>query len=187
MIVYLSMLETESDRDVFRKLYEENGHMLFGIANGILHNKADAEDAVHTCFLRVAENFAKYRHRPYVSLVKLCCIVVKRTATDITREYEKKASFVNEVTDWEDDVADRAPDIPDQLIQKYDRHLITQALFQLEEDEREFLGLQYVLELKPKVIGELLGMSSGAVRKKMLKCRNKLAKILEGKEYEGLR
>jgi len=187
MIVYFSMLDTESDRDVFRKLYEENRQMLFGIAYDILRNKADAEDAVHTCFLRVADNFAKYRHKPYVALVKLCCTIVRHAATDIAREYQKKTTINNEMSDLMLEIPDIMPDIPDQLIEQYEGHLITQALFQLEEDERDFLVLQYIWELKPKVIGELLGMSSGAVRKKMLKCRNKLAKILEGKEYEGLR
>lgn len=36
MIIYLNMLETEEDRDVCQKLYEENKQKLFRIANKIL-------------------------------------------------------------------------------------------------------------------------------------------------------
>lgn len=187
MILYLSMLETESDRDVFQKLYEENRQKLFCIADKILRNEADAEDAVHTCFLKVADKFAEYRHQPYVNLVRLSCTITRHAATDIAREYEKKGNFTSEVHQGEDDVPDISPDILDQLIERHDKHLITQAVMQLKMEEREFLHLQYGLELKPRVIGELLGMTPEIVRKKIFRCRRRLAKILEDDEYEGLR
>ena len=51
------MLETEDDRDVCQKLYEENKQRLFRIANKILHNTADAEDAVQICFSKIIGDF----------------------------------------------------------------------------------------------------------------------------------
>ena len=187
MIVYLSMLETDSDRDVFQKLYDENRQKLYYIAYKILHHEADAEDAVHTCFVKMAEHFAKYRHLPYEDLVKLCCTIVRHTATDTTREYAKKGIFYDGVGQGEDQIPDVLPDVLDQLIERCENDLIMQALMHLTEEEREFLNLQYGLGLKPKDIGSLLGMPSQAVRKKMLRLRNKLAKVLEGEEYECLR
>ena len=186
MIMYLSMLETESDRDVFQKLYEENRHKLYHIARKRLQNEADAEDAVHTCFLKMAEKFAEYRHQPYENLVKICNTVVKNSATDILREYEKKASFSNEDLSCGDNLPDVAPGILEQLIVRQEQELVTQALMELTDEEWEILSLQYGMRLKPKAIGELLGMTSGVVRKKSLRCRNKLAKILEDKGYESL-
>ena len=187
MIVYFSMLETDSDRDVFQKLYDENRQKLYYIAYKILHHEADAEDAVHTCFVKMATNYARYRHLPYEDLVKLCCTIVRHTATDTCREYAKKGIFYDEVGQGEGQVPDILPDVLDQLIERYENDLIVQALMKLTEEEREFLHLQYGLGLKPKDIATLLEMPPQAVRKKMLRCRNKLAKILEGKEYECLR
>lgn len=187
MIVYFSMLEDASDRDVFQKLYDENKQMLYHIAFKILHNEADAEDAVHTCFVKMAESFARYRHLPYDDLVKLCCTIVRHTATDIGREYAKKTFYHDEMGQGEDQVPDMSPDILDQMIERYEKHLIKQALMELTEDERELLYLQYGLGLKPKEIATLLDKPPQAVRKKMMRCRNKLAKILEGEDYECLR
>lgn len=187
MIVYLSMLETDSDRDVFRKLYDENRQKLYYIAFKILHHEADAEDAVHTCFVKMAEHFAKYRHLPYDELVKLCCTIVRHAATDTAREYAKKGYPLDEEGFGEGHVLDQLPDVLDQMIERFENDLIMQALMQLTEDEREFLHLQYGLGLKPKDIATLLGMPPTAVRKKMLRLRNKLAKVLEGEEYECLR
>ena len=187
MIAYLSMLETDSDRDVFQKLYDENRQKLYFIAFKILHNEADAEDAVHTCFVNLAETFAKYRHLPYEDLVKLCCTIVKHAATDTAREYKKKVHFYDEGGLGECQISERSPDVLDKLIERFENDLIMQALIQLTEDEREFLYLQYGLGLKPKDIASLLGIPPQAVRKKMMSCRQKLAKVLEGEEYENLR
>ncbi len=187
MIVYLSMLETEAERDVFQKLYEENRQKLYFIAWKILRNEADAEDAVHTCFLKVADKFANYSHLPYVELVRLCSTVVRNAATDIAREYEKKGNFESGAYHNSDGVPDISPDVLDVLIERYEKGLVMQAIMQLTEEEKEFLYLQYGMEFKPKVIGELMDMTSASVRKKMFSCRKKVAKILEGDEYEGLR
>ncbi len=185
--MYFSVLESDSDRDLFQKLYDENRQKFYYIAYKILHNEVDAEDAVHTCFLKMAEHFQKYRHLPYEDLVKLCCTIVKNAATDIYRGYAKETLLYDESGFGEDLIPDIATDTLDRIIERCEKDLIMQALMKLTEDEREFLHLQYGLELKPKEIATLLGMPSQAVRKKMLRCRNKLAKILEGKEYECLR
>lgn len=187
MIIYFSMLETDSDRDVFQKLYEENRQKLYYIAWNILHHEADAEDAVHTCFFKMAEHFAKYRHLSYEDLVKLFSVAVKNAARDIARGYAKQGDFFGEGNSGEEYIPDIGPDLLEQVIERYENNLIKQALMQLTEDEREFLNLQYGLELKPKDIATLMGMTPQAVRKKMLRCRNKVAKVLEGREYESLR
>ncbi len=187
MIAYLSMLETDSDRDVFQKLYDENRQKLYYIALQILRNEADAEDAVHTCFVKLAETFAKYCHLPYEELARLCRTIVRNAANDTAREYKKKGNFYDEAGLGECQIPDCAPDVLDQLIARFENDLIMQALMCLTEDEREFLYLQYGLGLKPKEIALLLDKPSSAIRKKMLRCRHKLAKILEGEEYESLR
>lgn len=184
MIMYLSMLETEEDRDIFQKLYEENRQKLYYIARKLLSNETDAEDAVHAGFLKLADKFADYREQSYENLVKLICVIVKNAAMDIAREYERKAAFSEESGLSEDDVRDSVPDVLDQLITRYEQRTVTEALMELSEEERELLTLQYGMGLKPKAIGEMLGISSGTVRKNMLKCRYKLAELLERAEYQ---
>ena len=172
-------LRTEENSVILQKLYERSRQKLYYIAWGILHNEADAEDAVHTCFLKIADKFTRYSHLSYDELERLCCTVVRNAATDIAREYEKKGNFIEGFNQDEDDLPDMAPDVLDQLIEKMERQDLVKALMQLDIQERDFLNMQYVLGLKPKVIGKLTGMSSEAVRKKIFRCRVKLAKILE--------
>ena len=184
MIIFLEMLETENENNVFRKLYEENRQMLFHIANQILRNEADAEDAVHTGFLKMAECFEKYSSQSYENLVSICCAIVRNAATDIARERNKIKTFDESIISWENSVADTSVDILGELIKKSEQRLVLQALMKLSAEEREYLYLQYVMNIKPKDIGELLNKEPAFVRKKIFLCRKKLADIL-GESLRG--
>lgn len=186
MIIYFNVLETEVDRDVCQKLYMENKQKLFRIANKILQNTADAEDAVQSCFSKVIDNFQDYRDIPYEELVILCQTIVRHDAIDIIREHKKTVNFTDGIHLGEDDVVSCTPDILDQLVERYEQSLVAQAIMELNEDERGLMHLQYVIGLKPKDVAKLLSTTSSVVRKKTLRCRVKLAKILEGYDYECL-
>ena len=56
MMIYLQMIESQEDKHKFEIIYERYRDELFAIANDILHNEHDAEDAVHHGFMRLAEN-----------------------------------------------------------------------------------------------------------------------------------
>lgn len=53
MIVYLQMLEDLSDRDKFTLLYKKYRKLMLYVANQILNNQDDSEDAVHEAFLSI--------------------------------------------------------------------------------------------------------------------------------------
>ncbi|MBQ8815901.1 MAG: sigma-70 family RNA polymerase sigma factor [Lachnospiraceae bacterium] len=178
-----SSSETRSDKEIIQKLYIENKQKLYYLAWKILRNETDAEEAVHICFLKLTERFERYRKQPYENLVKLCTTIVKHAAADIVREGERKAYFDDGININELDVPDAEPDVLEQLINDYENQRVTEAMMQLPEKERELLALQYELGLKPKEIGELLGVSSAIVRKRMLRSRNKFASILREMEF----
>ena len=56
---YLSVLNTEEEKNQFADLYLKYRDGMQKIAYSILHNNEDAEDAVHTAFLSIANNFEK--------------------------------------------------------------------------------------------------------------------------------
>ena len=59
MLVYLQMIETPLEKSKFEQLYHQYRALMFHVANGILHNDRDAEDAVHNAFVSIAENISK--------------------------------------------------------------------------------------------------------------------------------
>lgn len=184
-MMYFNVLETETDRELCQKLYKENKQKLFYLANRILQNPADAEDAVHVCFSKIMGDFARYRTMPYEELVIMCQAIVKHNAIDILREYGRKVSLDDENYAVEREMSFVGTDTLDKLIEQYENELLSQALMELEKEERELMYLQYVAEIKPKEIAKMYGITSGAVRKRTLRCRKKLAKILRKMNYES--
>ena len=47
-------IDATADRQTMTELYETYEQKMFGIANAILHNDWQAEDAVHEAFVRMA-------------------------------------------------------------------------------------------------------------------------------------
>ena len=59
MLVYLQMIETPEEQTKFEKVYLEYSGLMYSVAEEILCNELDAEDAVHQAFVTVAENIKK--------------------------------------------------------------------------------------------------------------------------------
>lgn len=75
MLIYLQVIDAPEDRDQFITLYETYRGLMFYVANQILQNEQDAEDAVHDAFLSVAEHIKKFsrleRHKTKAFLVTI--------------------------------------------------------------------------------------------------------------------
>ena len=59
MLIYLQMLESEPEKEKFRKIYDAYRNLMFYVANKILQNEWDAEDAVQQAFLSIVKNLEK--------------------------------------------------------------------------------------------------------------------------------
>ena len=53
LIMYLQMLDTPEEKVRFEQIYLKYREKMFHVADSILHNDQDAEDAVHNAFLRI--------------------------------------------------------------------------------------------------------------------------------------
>ena len=83
MIIYLEMINAPEERHKFEVLYRAYRRMMFYIANRILNNEQDAEDAVHSAFVYIAENIQKIdepmcpKTRGYINFLNIFCDVHK--------------------------------------------------------------------------------------------------------------
>ena len=73
MVIYLQMIDTPDDRSKFEQIYLEYRGLMFHVANEILHNEQDAEDAVHQAFVNVAKNMEKIGSPKLPKNQRLCC------------------------------------------------------------------------------------------------------------------
>lgn len=54
MLAYMSLMDSADDKSKFERVYQSYKGLMFYTANRILNNPQDAEDAVHTAFVKIA-------------------------------------------------------------------------------------------------------------------------------------
>lgn len=85
MLIYLQMIDTPEDKHKLEIIYEAYRYELYNIANDILHNSHDAEDAVHHGFLKLAENILKIGDPRCLKTKGYIVTIVENKAIDIYR------------------------------------------------------------------------------------------------------
>ena len=86
MIIYLQTIADPGDKSKFEYVYLTYRAFMFYIANGILHNAQDAEDAVHNAFLSIAKNIEKIGDPASLKTKGYISIITERKAIDLYRE-----------------------------------------------------------------------------------------------------
>lgn len=87
---YISMLETEQDRDKMAEIYEEHRYALLKYALKITsHNQEMAEDAVHNAFISIINEKEKYFHLDSRDFRCLAVIIVKNKCIDLLRKEKR--------------------------------------------------------------------------------------------------
>ena len=163
----------------FDKLCEDkrNREQFYKIAFSILHNKFDAEDAVHNAYIKMNAKFWQYSSKSYDCLVKICKTTVRNEAINILRKQKKEASFWQE---WDEEkIVDNQKDILKEIIRKYEKEQLKEIWIQLDPGEKELLYLRYIENIMPRRIAKLLGVSTQKVKNRIIIIKKKVILILE--------
>ena len=144
--------------------------MLF-VAQRILENPADAEDAVQNALMKL------YRLRHTIPEDPRVCrayvlTAAKHAALDL-KEKEKKSVNIDDLV-----LSDKT-DLFDQISASEDYDRLLSVLRDLPDLYREVLMLRYVQELSVKEIAQFLGRNEWAIRKQLAR-----GKALVQKNYE---
>ena len=91
MIVYLQMLETSEDNVRFESLVHTYKNLMFYVANQILNNDHDAEDAVQQAFFTILKNFEKISEIKCPQTRSFVVTIVERKAIDLYRSKNRNA------------------------------------------------------------------------------------------------
>lgn len=149
---YLGVISDEAQRRKFEQVYRAHRQAMFCQALAIVHNEADAEDAVHAVFLRTAA-----RHMDLPSALEdpedirnYLLKAVKNTALN-----EQKRMGRREVS------LEAAPELKTIPV--------LAAIEALNPIYRDVLYDRFVLDMKAPEIAELLGLTVSAVKKQLIR------------------
>lgn len=174
LAIYLSMIESEEGKSKFENLYLSYRQLMYYIANDILKDDYEAEDAVQQSFLRIVENIDKFPDPPCEKAKGLAVIITRRISIDIYRKRKKRATVSLDGEDW-----------PDENTAAYQEELndaLEKALLLLPDMYAETIKLKFFYEYSILEISEILGISESNVKQRIFRGKQKLKEILEGLE-----
>ncbi len=168
--VFLSLIDSESDKEKFTELYNTYKDLLYWIALRKTNSVEDSEECVQETFFYVAKHFEKIsdvkskRTKGYLSAI------VTGFAIDIYNNSKK----VNTVSLDDEDSAD---------IQYYENFEKTELLTAfdniLDEESKIYFYLKYIYKYKSSEIAEIYKVKDSYVRKRLQYAKEKLRKYLE--------
>lgn len=151
------------------RLYETYRSLMFYVANQILRNDQDAEDAVHDAFLAIAENIKKFsrleRHKTKAFIVT----IVENKAIDLYRRKARRSEAPL------DETLGISPSLEGGSG-------LTECILRLPGRYREFFRLKYQMGYSTREIAALMGISWPAARKLEQRAKDKLRQLCEEEE-----
>ena len=176
MLFYLSLVETDRDKQKVQQVYEQYYGLMMYIASRYYSQRDDAEDIVHDAIVKIIKHLACIDVDDAVRTKAYCVTVVKHTALDRLKAKE------NNVISMED-FQEEPVQANDFAIDKDTYADLVRAIRALGDPYRIVLTLKYVNDMTDKEIAALLGISEKTVSVRLTRGRQKLRKELEEADH----
>ena len=184
---FLSKNKNSSHKSEIEDLYIKHKSRLFNIAMGYLHNRADAEDAVHNVFSQILEGKTKIFEIPLNKQPAYLNVLIRNIAVRI---------FNNSLTELDVDPAELEEyycksgisddiGIDDAVISKISQRELVDFIHTLPQGMREAMVLKYLIGLSDREAAENLGITENALRQRLFAARKVIKKFLEKSKKSG--
>lgn len=173
MLLFLTMIDSDSGKETFVRVYDEYKGLMFYEASKILHNDEDAEDAVQEAFIAIAKNISKISEPVCPKTKSFVVIIVRRKALNILKRRKTEAEYDDEIAFAED--YKKASDI-DSLLEK--------CLQMLPDKYREVLLLKYQFGYDLREIAEMMDITLQNAQKTDQRAKAKLKAIARKEGYD---
>ena len=172
LTLYLSLLDTQEERDKFERIYTTYRPLLIHVAYDILHDTHLAEDAVQNAFFSIFRSLCAIDDSDCHKIKRFLVIVTENAAKDILRKKNRHPSVELE------QVAPAVAITPDML-DGVAAEEIAKHIAALPEIYRIPLELKVYHGLSEKRIALVLGIGYAAVRKRLERARGLLGAALK--------
>ena len=170
--------------EAFDWLIAQYGPPVYRLAHRILHDPADAADAVQDVFLKVFRNIGQFHGES--SLKTWIYRITVNTASNQMRwwrRHKERESPLEAPECWKretlGDPADSSQNPFESLLSRENQEIVWKALGRLAEGSRTVLVLREMENLSYEEIGEILHLSLGTVKSRMARARCALKREVE--------
>ncbi len=162
--MYLSMIESPEDRSKFERIYLHYRGLMYHVAYQILNNEADAEDAVHSAFMKIAERIEKIDEPVCPKTQSYIVTIVENKAIDMYRSNRRRGTSGY----FDEAIGQMSEDEPLGL---------DDCILRLPHRYREIIILKYAHGLTNRELAKQLGITEANAIKLDQRAKNKLRKL----------
>lgn len=178
-------IDAAADRQTMTELYETYEQKMFGIANAILHNDWQAEDAVHEAFVRMVPYLSRCKDVNDEKTKILIVRVIKSAAIDIYRKNKRENTYIlDSEEDW---IEDKHNPVEVYLATLSAGEMLKKIIGQLSNDDRKIIEMRCYNGMPVSDIGEILGISTDNVYKRLSRARKRVKEIIAEGEDEDVK
>ena len=167
LVYYLQMLDTPEEKIRFEQIYLKYRGLMYHVADSILHDRQEAEDAVHNAFLRVIKKFSKFQNTPAKDLAPQIVVIARNEAISLLR----KRKDTDPLEDW-GGFAETAEEVSDY-------HALVDSFTRLPRTYPAVMEMKLLLGYSDGEIAAKLGLSKKAVSVRISRGRQLLRDIVE--------
>ncbi|MCB9337136.1 MAG: sigma-70 family RNA polymerase sigma factor [Lewinellaceae bacterium] len=168
------------DQASFRVLVERYQDYVFTVANKVLRNREEAEEAAQDTFVKAYRALAGFEQRSRFST--WLYQIAWRAAIDRQRLKKLNSQSIDDNNSFLQ-IGDREPTPEEHLQQKNTKALVHHALSQMKPEDASLLAFYYLQEQSVKEISEITGLTESNIKVKLFRLRdalkNHLAKQLK--------
>lgn len=171
LLAFMLIIENDDERDKITKIYKlYSGTMLY-VANSILHNIHNAEDAVSEAFLKIIKNLKKINPIDCSRTRRFIIIIVRNVALDILRKQRQSQTIPLE--DYNENLAYDELNY-NNVTAKEACDKIIACINRLNKNYSDILNLKIEFDYSNEEIGKILGISTGNVKMRLSRARKAL-------------
>ena len=167
LVYYLQMLDTPEEKVRFEQIYLKYRGLMYHVAEDILHNRQDAEDAVSEAVVAAYENIGKLKKEDAFKswIFTILSNICKKKWRNASKESSHAAEGVLDEASGEETDMGLALDVQ-------------KAFFLLEEEEQTIVGMSVFGGYNSQEIGEALKLNPNTVRSKRSRALQKMECVL---------
>ncbi len=176
LAMYLSLLDTQAQRDKFERLYAQYKGLMFHVAFSVTNDHFSAEDIVHETFLNLIRIIDDIRIDDERETGKFLKVITHNLAVDHLRRRSKTQAWSNDALEFK--ATDSFPDPETVTIDKDDLERLISRIDQMEDIYRAPLFLR-AQGYKVTEIAKILQINPQTVKVRLHRARKILLTELE--------
>lgn len=176
LALYLAMIEDEDKKVKFEQIYYNYKNQMFYVANSVLNNIHDAEDAVQEAFISIAKNMNTVSKIDNEKDLRAYILkATKSRALNIVSE-KKEDKYILDI----DSLHDLSDDLfLERVCMKFEYDQVVSALGKMDSLYRDVLYYHFCLEFTAKETAEVLNEKLSTVKQRLVRGKKILLKLLE--------